>query len=483
MRVIKANTKSGTPFQGAKGVWTIICLFCFPFFTNAQFEYIDSLLLKLDTTKSEEKRFDLIFEIFSPEFEAAPNEIIETGYKLLEQAQENNDLLSEACALSFLGQGYRLAGNSIKGLDYHLRAVQMAEKVSNESVMGLVKNQMANIYKDRQDNEKAIQLYKEANEHAKKGSHDRLKVWPLMNLGATFLNAGMPDSALMSLQRAYSESLILKYDKLLAYILTNLGGAQSKLGNNALAVTYYHMAIAEAIKNKSIRYQNIAYTGIAEYYCAAQISDSCTWYAKKAVGVVEGTIFSYMSIKPSWMMTMYYDQADQCDSTLKYARIHKSANDSLFTSKVDQQIQLMTFEEDLRQRELLIAEQKAAEQRRQNIQYALLGIAVISLVTLFLTLSHRFVTNTKYIHFFSIVAMLLVFEFLNLVLHPFLGKITHHTPSLMLLGLVCIAAILVPLHHRMEKWAIEKLTEKNKEVRLARAKMTIEKLEGGEEKK
>jgi hypothetical protein len=77
--------------------------------------------------------------------------------------------------------------------------------------------------------------------------------------------------------------------------------------------------------------------------------------------------------------------------------------------------------------------------------------------------------------------MLLVFEFLNLVLHPFLGKITHHTPALMLLGLVCIAAFLVPLHHRLEKWAIVKLTEKNKQVRLEIAKKTIEKL-GGEVK-
>ncbi|MBL0007083.1 MAG: hypothetical protein IPP25_07825 [Saprospiraceae bacterium] len=75
--------------------------------------------------------------------------------------------------------------------------------------------------------------------------------------------------------------------------------------------------------------------------------------------------------------------------------------------------------------------------------------------------------------------MLMVFEFLNLVLHPFLGNITNHTPALMLLGLVCIAGLLVPLHHKLEKWATEKLVEKNKRVRLEMARKTIEKL-GGE---
>jgi hypothetical protein len=47
----------------------------------------------------------------------------------------------------------------------------------------------------------------------------------------------------------------------------------------------------------------------------------------------------------------------------------------------------------------------------------------------------------------------------------------------MLLALVSIAALLVPLHHRLEKWAIYKLIEKNKQVRLTAAKKTIEQLE------
>jgi hypothetical protein len=48
----------------------------------------------------------------------------------------------------------------------------------------------------------------------------------------------------------------------------------------------------------------------------------------------------------------------------------------------------------------------------------------------------------------------------------------------MLLALVCIAALLVPLHHKLEKWATNKLVEKNKAIRLAAAKKTIEELDG-----
>ena len=47
----------------------------------------------------------------------------------------------------------------------------------------------------------------------------------------------------------------------------------------------------------------------------------------------------------------------------------------------------------------------------------------------------------------------------------------------MLLALVAIAALIVPLHHRLEHWTTHKLVEKNKAIRLAKAKKTIEELE------
>jgi hypothetical protein len=77
----------------------------------------------------------------------------------------------------------------------------------------------------------------------------------------------------------------------------------------------------------------------------------------------------------------------------------------------------------------------------------------------------------------SVVSLLIVFEFLNLLVHPFLEKITHHSPFLMLLSLVAMASLLIPLHHKLEHWAVNKLIEKNRLARLAAAKKTIDELE------
>jgi hypothetical protein len=47
----------------------------------------------------------------------------------------------------------------------------------------------------------------------------------------------------------------------------------------------------------------------------------------------------------------------------------------------------------------------------------------------------------------------------------------------MLLAMVCIAALLIPLHHKLEHWITHKMVEKNKKIRLAAAKKTIATLE------
>jgi hypothetical protein len=48
----------------------------------------------------------------------------------------------------------------------------------------------------------------------------------------------------------------------------------------------------------------------------------------------------------------------------------------------------------------------------------------------------------------------------------------------MLLTMVCVAALLVPQHHRLDHWITHKMVEKNNCIQLAAAKRTIQQLEG-----
>jgi hypothetical protein len=177
-------------------------------------------------------------------------------------------------------------------------------------------------------------------------------------------------------------------------------------------------------------------------------------------------------------LSMFYRKIRIPDSAFLYQDITKSANDSLFNQQKNNQMQSLVFDEKMRQQEIALTELKAQKDRGHNIQYAAITLGVITFLILFFALSHSIVVNEKWVRFFGILALLLVFELINLFIHPYLAYATGDSPFLMLMALVCIAALLIPAHHRLEHWIKNRLVEKNKKIRLAAAKKTIEHLEG-----
>ena len=457
----------------------IITLFCFIASMHTAFSQapdIATALQKIAEEKDENKKVDLIINTLYGwrGYDSSTSQMITMGQAMMKQGQEKKDLLLEASGYCELGFGFRMAGNSIKGLEYHQKALELAERAGNFSILAMTKNQMGHVYRDREDIEKALQVYASALPDAERAKNQML-AWPLMNMGSMYMRMGKLDSALKYLQRSYE--LVLKVDTLdLSYVLWNLGAVHSRLGNDALAITYYNMSVQKARDQNRVRNLCWAYTDMAEHFQRKNQPDSSKVYAKRAIEVVQNTTNFYLSMKPAKLLADMYEKSN-CDSTLKYTGIYKTAGDSLFSEKANQQVQLMTFDEGLRQQEIAAEKLKAEDERKQNIQYALIALGIIILLTLYLLLSRSFITNTKLIEFFGVIALLIVFEFLNLLLHPFLERVTNHSPILMLLALVCIAALLVPLHHKVEKWATAKLVEKNKKIRLASAKKTIEELE------
>jgi len=457
----------------------IIILFCFIAGLQnvfAQINNSDILIQKLAAEKNEAKRIDLINDFVGNTAEIDPVSDLQNNQKILQYAKNKHDQIVEAMALTNIAYDYRAFGNTEKSFKYNLDAVSLATATGNEKLIANTTLNLAHNYKDQANYTKAIQMYKSVADIGAKLNDQLVQNWAFSSLGEIYIKLNKLDSALMYSQRAYEISVRHQYHDNLSFILQHLGATQGKMGNHSLAVGYFGMAIKEGYEMKSGRFVSESYTALAEYFRDIHQNDSGVLYAKKAIDAVKNTPFSNKSIKPAKLLLDIYENTNS-DSAIKYFKIYKAANDSLFSAKTIQQTQIMSFESEMKQQELSVEKQNAEMQRRQNIQYALIAIGIIMLLTLYLLLSRSFITNTKLIEFFGVIALLIVFEFLNLLLHPFLERVTHHSPILMLLALVSIAALLVPLHHKVEKWATAKLVEKNKKIRLAVAKKTIEELE------
>ena len=69
----------------------------------------------------------------------------------------------------------------------------------------------------------------------------------------------------------------------------------------------------------------------------------------------------------------------------------------------------------------------------------------------------RIKIHIRVVKILGILSLLILFEYLTLLFHPYVATITHHTPVIEMFIFVSIAAILIPAHHRIEHWLIQRL--------------------------
>lgn len=392
---------------------------------------------------------------------------------------------AEAAYLVQLASLFWNSGNFPEAKETYLKALKESESIDNPVNTAIIYIGLALVARNSEDYRQALAYYDKAASYLKDMPDNYNSVTILVEKGKTYEQLNILDSAFTLLQE--SHAMLYRMDR----GVNNLGSGvvhaesgiiYSKMGKKELAEDYFRQAIQLNAEANNFRMQSRTYIEFAEHFDRFNMRDSAIYYATKSLPIIQKHKFLVYQLSASSLLAKIYAQEHKIDSAYKYQSLMIETQNTMFSNDKMTHLQNLEFNEQLRQQELEAEKVKKEEERKHNIQFILIAIGIFTFVMLFLLLSRSFITNTKLIEFIGILALLLVFEFLNLLLHPFLETVTHHSPVLMLLALVVIASLLIPLHHRMEKWAIERLIEKNKQIRLARAKKTVQELSEKEEK-
>ena len=404
---------------------------------------------------------------------------------LLQIAQqlENDSLL--AISYNWIGYYfYQSKGDNTAALEYYFKALPLAEKCNDKRRISSLYFDIATPYYSLKNIDQFFKFTKKGGENLpdkNSSMYDYMLVQFQRNMGIAYMEKNQLDSALSYAQAALQTSDRLKLSTYQLQALHLLGAINAKKNENELADVYFKKALimSDSIKSETRK------MGFYQRYIPFLMSNNRMGEATVQTGKLWMLACNTQNLNFKLVATDYkkelYDKLNQTDSAYYYSKVESGIIELIFNQNNQNTIQALAFKEQLRIIEDKAKKNEEARQRKQNIQYILIALGIIILLSFYLLLSRSFITNTKLIEFFGVIALLIVFEFLNLLLHPFLEKITNHSPVLMLLALVCIAALLVPLHHKVEKWATAKLVEKNKKIRLAAAKKTIEKLQQKEE--
>lgn len=460
-----------------------VCLFFLAFNSSAQNRYADSLGKLLTTVAKPIERFDLLNKIIDNN-DGTMGNLQDTAISLqmhrIAQQLKNDSLL--AISTNVVGNYFRGKSDIPTALDYFFKAIPLAEKAKDKRRISSLYFDIAECYYNLQNLD---ECYKYANTGKAnlpdKGSmmYDFMATQFYRTMGNYYLKKNMPDSALKQIRELEDGNSRLKKANYILYSFLQNGTAYSQLGENDLAEVYFKKAheLSDSIGTSLvILVLNQSYI---PYLLTTNQFEKGKQQAFQLLNIGKLIGNNLAKLNAAGFLSQVYNKLQQTDSAFFYLSMESSLKDSVFNQNNLNKIQSLAFNEQIRNIDEEAKQKATKEQRKQNIQYALIALGILTFIISFLLLSRRHITNTKLIQFLGVVALLLVFEFLNLLLHPFLERITHHSPVLMLLALVCIAALLVPLHHKLEKWTTHKLVEKNKAIRLAAAKKTIEELEKG----
>ena len=372
----------------------------------------------------------------------------------------------EIYALNLEGAVMVKLGNYTKGLETFLEALQIAERVNFARGRAMVLTNLGDLYFKQGELKKALNYAQQAKQISE-------LIADTLNISASYLNIGnayealnLLDSARINTQLAYEFAAKVHIAKdtsdaqnYLGTALNNLGNINAKAKQNNLAIEYYRLSFPYFIKTEDYDGLCESYLGSAKVFKEVGNPDSSLFYAKKSYNTAVSQGFLKFVLDASTFISKYFQGRNQIDSAFAYQQIMITAKDSLFSQEKVKQLQSLTINETLRQQELANERLREAEERKNNLQYIAIAAFIFLFVLSIILVSRRRIKLTT-INFMVTVALLLVFEYISLFLHPYISLWTHHSPVYMLLILVAIASILVPGHHRLEHWIKETLAHK-----------------------
>ena len=387
----------------------------------------------------------------------------------------------EAEAYNNIGLWFNQKGNYPKALQNYLKSIQLSESINYEAGLKRSFNSISTVYLYLKDYNTSLIYARKARSLSIKQHDLHVLALSCAWLSKAFLESHRNDSALKYAQESY-EAAIKRKEPFPLYLATaRLGEVNAIEGNHSVALEYLRLSLDNSKKDQRFFRIAGAHQQLANEFKNIGARDSCLFHARQAFNISKAENLPATLLSSSLLLSELNEGVDNTES-LYYHKLALAAQDSLFSQEKNQQVEALRFSETLRQQEVEATRKQAEFERKNNLQYAGIAFGFIVFVIVFLLLSHSIIARPGLIRFLGVLALLIVFEFINLLLGPLIDRATARSPILMLITMVCIAAILIPVHHQLDKWVTQKLVEKNKRIRLAAAKKVIASL-APEEKK
>ncbi|PCH90843.1 MAG: hypothetical protein COB85_09875 [Bacteroidetes bacterium] len=440
---------------------------------------IDSLQNVLVNTIQDTSKINLLFaiaeEVYLWNLDSALVIIQEVIYVADNSLQDSVDLPERhkltlltdlASGLNNIGYIYKFKGDISNALESYFSSLKISDKINDQVAVGNLYNNIGMIYDGQDDKEKALRYYQDGLQVLEQAGSMRHVAFVLENIGILHDNNGDLEKGFECYGKALKIRQDLKDNRGIALSYNNIAYYYHKTGKmeEALDTSMKALELFKEINDKrgivgTLTSIGWIYLDMGEYD-KAHLSLSQSLEKARTLGYP-----AYIKRVAKLLSQLYKEQGKYEKALVMYEE-HITMRDSIVNQKNEKTAirQEMKYEFEKAQ---IVKEQNEketmrvgmeAQQRRDNLQYSVILIAILTLFGGVLMLGFVNVgpRMAEGIIFFS---FLILFEFFLVLADPYIDKWSGGAPGFKLLFNAGIAALIFPLHAFFETKLKRRISE------------------------
>jgi tetratricopeptide (TPR) repeat protein len=241
----------------------------------------------------------------------------------------------------------------------------------------------------------------------------------------------------------------------------NIGSVYQYANKWDTAVYYLQLAQPGYEKDFNDKSRQVLYAEIGKCYSLLQQPEQAILYYEKALALNTRVNSLVRAVSYSDALTTLYGQIEDYKKAFYYSRQGTVLKDSLQKLANQKDIALIELNNEEKRHEKELQSIAAQKLVKRNLQYMAITIFITVIFFLLIVLG-MFPISKVTIKLLGYFAFISLFEFIVLLLDPFLHDLTHGQPLQIWLIKIILIALLVPLQHFLEHKTISYLHTRKK---------------------
>ena len=219
------------------------------------------------------------------------------------------------------------------------------------------------------------------------------------------------------------------------------------------AFIYFQMAEQKILADPNRLLKSRFYNRFGEFLLRhGRNREAAEKYARSLELAGNASYLDYM-VNATRKLTEIYASNGDFREAYRYSVLNKSLSDSINNMSKKDQFLVMEIDHETRRREMMVKQEKEETDRRHYLQYSAMVVGILTVFVLLIMLGSLRVPAwiIRMLGFFSFIFL---FEFIVLLADHRIEELTHGEPWKVLLIKIFLIAILLPMHHKIEKSVI-----------------------------